>query len=112
MIDLTNVATLGDAIRLLRTDKRWTLRELGRKVDMSPAFLSDLEKNRRSTQHLDLFESVLEVPSGSLQRFRPSSDLRAWLAAQPELMILLERCRVDPVMFQRLLEKMRVKRGA
>ena len=41
---------MANRVRLLRTEKGLTLKQLAEKVDCSIAFLSDLEKNRRGAR--------------------------------------------------------------
>ena len=81
--------TLGERIRELREQKDLSLRELAKKLDLSPAFLSDVELGRRFpsddvlakiAKHLD--QSVEELkafdtrpPMEALKRLTSSNPL-------------------------------------
>ncbi|MGH9323112.1 MAG: helix-turn-helix domain-containing protein [Vicinamibacteria bacterium] len=42
------MSDLGKLIRERRQDRRWTLRQLGEKTGVTPAYVADLEAGRRS----------------------------------------------------------------
>lgn len=87
----TDAKTLGEAIRCLREERGMTLRGLAEKVGVTAPFLSDLEHNRRKTDRLEKFAEVLGVRLEDLQRLdtRVTSDLRDWLAENPQLLDVL-----------------------
>lgn len=89
---LANVATLGEAVRMLREERRITLRALAERIGVSAPFLSDVEHNRRSTDKLPELAEALGVPVEDLQRLdgRVPPDLKEWLAANPGLVSLLK----------------------
>ena len=69
-----------------------TLRGLAREIEVSPAFLSDLEKNRRHTDKLDQLAAALHVPVDELRALdsRVPVDLKEWLGANPTVVSLLQ----------------------
>lgn len=86
-----SVTTLGEAIRFLREQRGLSLRALAEAAGVSAPFLSDLERNRRSTDRLGEFASALGVEADVLQRFdtRLPSDVRAWISGSPGVATLL-----------------------
>ncbi|MGH9159302.1 MAG: helix-turn-helix domain-containing protein, partial [Vicinamibacteraceae bacterium] len=42
------MSDLGKLIRERRQDRRWSLRQLGEKIGVTPAYVADLEAGRRS----------------------------------------------------------------
>lgn len=86
------VKSLGEAIRLLRTEQRMTLRALADAAGVSAPFLSDLEHGRRQTNELDAIAAALHVPAKELQQFdgRVSAPLKDWLAENPQLLSILK----------------------
>lgn len=85
------MTSLGEAIRVLREQRRMTLRALAERVGVSAPFLSDIEHNRRSTDKLEAIAEVLEVPVEELRQLdgRVPPDLKEWLASHPGLVSLL-----------------------
>jgi transcriptional regulator with XRE-family HTH domain len=82
------VKTLGQTIRDLRERKDLSVRELAKKVDISPAFLSDLELGRRhpSDDTLARIAQVLGTPAAGLRALdtRPAVDeIRRLAASDP-----------------------------
>lgn len=86
------INTLAEAIRILREMEGLTLRGLADKVGVTAPFLSDLEHGRRQTNQLEAFANALNVPVEELQALdaRVTSDLKTWLAANPQLLTLLK----------------------
>jgi transcriptional regulator with XRE-family HTH domain len=93
----SHVKTLGDAVRFLRERKGISLRQLAAQVGVSAPFLSDLERNRRSTEKLQELATVLEIDVGVLQGFdgRMTSDLKEWIAANPGMIAVLREMRAS-----------------
>ncbi|HLK15193.1 MAG TPA: helix-turn-helix transcriptional regulator [Fimbriimonadaceae bacterium] len=91
----TNVRTLGDAVRFLRERQGISLRQLATKVGVSAPFLSDLERNRRSTEKLDQLATALDVSVEVLQELdgRMTPDLKEWIAANPGMIAVLREIR-------------------
>jgi transcriptional regulator with XRE-family HTH domain len=90
-----NAMNYGDAIRLLREEQRMTLRELAKKVDMTPSILSDVEHGRRRTDLNDAIAEALDVDPNELRALdgRITPAMKAWLEANPDLVSFLEECR-------------------
>jgi transcriptional regulator with XRE-family HTH domain len=92
-----NIDSLGDAIRYLREKRGMTLRTLAKKVDVSAPFLSDVEHNRRNTDKLPAIAKALGVSVKELQKFdgRIPEDVKDWIAANPEIVELLDEMRAS-----------------
>jgi transcriptional regulator with XRE-family HTH domain len=80
--------TLGQLIREIREEKDFSLRELAKKIDITPAFLSDIELGRRnpSEKTLQTIARVLKIPIETLRnhdtRF-PLEDLKRLATSDP-----------------------------
>lgn len=68
-----------------------SLRELAERVGVSAPFLSDLERNRRSTDRIDTLADALGVAPGLLRQFdtRLTPDVRDWISSSPGMTELL-----------------------
>ncbi len=81
--------TLGQRIRELRENKDISLRELAKKIDVSAAFLSDVELERRypSDKHLSDLSRALETTLDDLKKHDtrpPINDLRRMTNSDPK----------------------------
>jgi len=86
--------TLGEAIRLLRTERRMTLRALADKIGVSAPFLSDVEHGRRQTNQYDALADAFEVSVDDLRKLDGRvTELKDWLAENPQLVALLKDIR-------------------
>src|SRR5664279_56260 len=87
-----SVQTIGDAIRHLREQQGLSLRALADRIGVSAPFLSDVERNRRSTERLADFAAALDVSLDSLLRFdaRLSRELRDWISRDPAFVRFLD----------------------
>jgi len=85
---IMNTKTLGQIIREIRVEKDFSLRELSKKIKVTPAFLSDIELGRRnpSEKTLQIIARVLETPIEELRncdtRF-PVEDLKRLSNSDP-----------------------------
>jgi transcriptional regulator with XRE-family HTH domain len=84
--------TLGEVVRELREKADLSLRELAKKIDVSPPFLSDLELGRRypSDETLQKIAKALKVTAEELKqhdhRIRDSvADLKRLIESNPRL---------------------------
>ena len=70
--------TLGQKIRELRGERDFSLRELGKKLGVSAAFLSDIELGRRypSNGVLSSIARILATPLEDLQSYDPRPSVR------------------------------------
>ena len=90
----SGATTLGEAVRLLRTERQMTLRALADKIGVSPPFLSDLEHGRRQTNQYDALAEALGVSVEDLRKLDGRvTDLKDWLADNPQLVELLRDIR-------------------
>lgn len=88
--------TLGERIRELREAQDLSLRELARKIDVTPPFLSDIELGRRypSEKNLTAIARILGQKVEDLRKFdtrAPVADLRRLAAAEPAYGLALRR---------------------
>lgn len=82
--------TLGQKIRELREDAELSLRELGKKVGASAAFLSDIELGHRfpSKEVFAKLAKVFHVRLDALQQYdsrQSVADLKRMIEGNPEL---------------------------
>jgi hypothetical protein len=80
--------TLGQTIRERREEKDLSVRELAKKAEISPAFLSDVELGRRhpSEETLAKIAHLLGLPVGDLRKLdtRPAvEEIRRLAASDP-----------------------------
>lgn len=101
--------TLGERIRELREQKDISLRELAKKLGVSPAFLSDIELGRRfpSDEVLakiakELGESVEELKKYDTRP--PVEELKRLAAANPLMGLALRRVVEKKVSANELIE--------
>lgn len=81
-----DTSALGERIRKLRKDKGISLRELARRAEISPSFLSEVETGRSfpSPESLERIAAKLEVSLVSLRKLDGRSKIS-------ELKLLLEK---------------------
>jgi transcriptional regulator with XRE-family HTH domain len=82
--------TLGEVIRKLREDADFSLRELAKKIGITPPFLSDIELGRRypSDATLRNLAKILKVSVDELKQYdhRDSvSDLKRLIESNPSI---------------------------
>lgn len=80
--------TLGQRIRELREEKDISLRELAKQLEVSPAFVSDIELGRRfpSNKVLANLANILNTTVEKLQQFDtrpPVEDLKRMATSNP-----------------------------
>ena len=109
---LERASSLGEVIRLLREERGLSLRALAARIGVSAPFLSDVERNRRSTDKLDLLARELGVELDDLRKLdrRLSSELRQWMTDHPELSAFLEDFRRSGQPVATLLQSLRAAR--
>jgi transcriptional regulator with XRE-family HTH domain len=88
--------TLGERIRELREQKDISLRELAKKLGVSPAFLSDIELGRRYPSDVVLARIAKELDTSvqSLKAYDtrpPVEELKKMAAANPLMGMALRR---------------------
>ena len=92
---MTKPSTLGEAIRLFRTEKRMTLHALAAKTGTSATFMSDLEHNRLDIDDdtLQRIANALGVDVAEFDSVRNqllTTDLKDWLKDNPDMLALLK----------------------
>ena len=88
--------TLGQRVRELREERDLSLRELARKLEVSAAFLSDVELGRRFPSSVVLVKmaQILEVKADELRALDtrpPVEDLKRMAASNPTYGFALRR---------------------
>jgi transcriptional regulator with XRE-family HTH domain len=101
--------TLGDRIRELREKHDFSVRELAKKLAVSPPFLSDVELGRRhpSDDVLARLASALGTTSDDLRRYDsrpPLQELKKIAANNPAMGFLLRKVVEEDVEPEELLE--------
>src|SRR5260370_14876365 len=101
------VKTLGDRIRELREQRDLSLRELAKKLDVSAAFVSDVELGRRHPSD-DLFARLAALLKTNLEDLRqydaraPIQELKRRAATEPGYGIALRTMIKDKVTSEEL----------
>ena len=74
---------LGELIRKKRTARQMSLRDLGREIGVTAAYIADIESNRRlpSAELKHKISAALDIPTEELEEAdnRLSSDLQDWV---------------------------------
>lgn len=91
---------LHELVRSRRLARKWSLRELGQKVGVTPAYIADIEAGRRLPS-ADLRERLSTTLDISADEFaaadsRLTADLREWIEARPQLTSILRTLRSSP----------------
>jgi len=83
------VPDISELIKSQRLARKWSLRQLGEKLDVTPAYVADLEAGRRqpSAELKKRISTVLDISSDELAQAdaRLTMDLREWIEERPEL---------------------------
>ena len=112
LIDLgstTTLKTIGQRIRELREEKDLSLRELAGKIEVSAAFLSDVELGRRypSDKHLLVLVGALDTSLEDLQQYDtrpPLQQFRRMTLSDPEYGFALRQMMDKKVSSKELLD--------
>lgn len=100
---------ISELIKSQRLARKWSLRQLAEKLEVTPAYVADLEAGRRQPSE-DLkkrISTVLAISSDELAQAdaRLTTDLREWIEERPELSSALRglrRSRDSERLIQRL----------
>ena len=108
--------TLGEHIRELREKKDLSVRELAKRIQVSPPFLSDVELGRRhpSEDVLGRLAHELDTAVAELQKHDarpPVQELKRIAAANPAMGFALRKVVDDGVSAEDLLEFLKKHRG-
>ncbi len=91
------MADLSEIVRTRRLSRKWSLRELGSRLGVTPAYVADIEAARRipSPELRAKIASVLDIPSEELEAtdLRLTSELREWIEERPNLISVLRSLR-------------------
>lgn len=91
------MAELGELIKKKRLAREWSLRELGEKLGVTPAYVADIEADRRlpSAELRARISSILDIPKEELAAAdaRLSPELRDWIEERPQLSAFLHSVR-------------------
>jgi transcriptional regulator with XRE-family HTH domain len=83
------VPEISELIKTQRLARQWSLRQLGEKLEVTPAYVADLEAGRRqpSGELKKRISTVLGISSDELAQAdgRLTTDLREWIEERPEL---------------------------
>jgi transcriptional regulator with XRE-family HTH domain len=94
------MANLGEIIKQKRLARSWSLKKLGAEIGVTPAYVGDLEANRRlpSADLIQRLSLALDIPKSELAAVdsRLSPDLREWIEERPGLITLLRSLRTSP----------------
>src|SRR5258708_1204480 len=106
---IERMAELGELLKSKRLARKWSLRQLGEEIGVTPAYVADIESSRRlpSTELRARISSVLGISPAELEAAddRLSPDLREWIEERPQLAGLLRSLRATPesdMLIQRL----------
>ena len=104
--------TLGERIRELREERDLSLRELATKIEVSAAFMSDVELGRRhpSDKHMVAVARVLGISLEELQQFDtrpPLREFRKATLANPEYGFAFRQMLVKRISSKEILEFIR-----
>jgi transcriptional regulator with XRE-family HTH domain len=110
--------TLGQALRAIREERDISIRELAKKVDLSPAFLSDVELGRRhpSVENLTLIAKELKASLENLLELDTRGDtesLRRLATANPAYGFAFRQIvneNISPEELMELLERTKAQR--
>lgn len=109
VVIMENMAELGELIKSKRLARRWSLRQLGEEIGVTPAYVADIETSRRlpGAELRARISSVLGISAEELEAAddRLSPDLREWMDERPQLISLLRSLRASPeseMLIQRL----------
>ena len=103
------MSELAELIKGRRLARKWSLRQLGEQIGVTPAYVADLETGRRlpSAELKERISTVLEIPAEELAAadMRLTADLRDWIEERPQLTALLRSLSASPesdMLIQRL----------
>jgi transcriptional regulator with XRE-family HTH domain len=96
-------------VKRQRLARKWSLRQLGDRIGVTPAYVADIEAGRRlpSAELKPRIAAALEIPAEELAAAdtRLTADLRDWIEEHPQLTTLLRSLRAAPesdMLIQRL----------
>jgi transcriptional regulator with XRE-family HTH domain len=83
------MAELAEIVKNARIARSWSLRDLGERLGVTPAYVADIEANRRqpSSDLKERISSVLGIPQNDLDAAdnRLTPELKEWIESTPQL---------------------------
>jgi transcriptional regulator with XRE-family HTH domain len=123
-VKIVIVAEIAELIKSRRRARKWSLRQLGEQIGVTPAYVADIEAGRRlpSSELRERIAAALEIPAEELAAadYRLTVDLRDWIEERPQLTSFLRALRTSQEpdrLIQRLMRlisrrpKLQVARG-
>src|SRR5438046_1875915 len=87
------VSELAKLVHDGRLARKWSLRQLGEKIGVTPAYVADIEAGRRlpSPELKERIAATLDIPAEELTAAdkRLPNDLRDWIEERPKLTAML-----------------------
>jgi transcriptional regulator with XRE-family HTH domain len=94
------MSDLGELIKKKRIARQMSLRDLGREIGVTAAYVADIESDRRlpSPDLKHKIAAALDIPAEELEEAdnRLSSDLQDWVQERPQVVSLLRSLRTSP----------------
>src|SRR5688572_13747261 len=91
---------LAELVRTRRLARKWSLRQLGEKIGVTPAYVADIEAGRRlpSAELKERISTTLEISAQELAAadIRLTKDLRDWIEERPQLTSVLRTLSDSP----------------
>ena len=91
------MSDLGELIKKKRIARQMSLRDLGREIGVTAAYVADIESDRRlpSPDLKHKIAAALDIPAEELEEAdnRLSSDLQDWVQERPQVVSLLRSLR-------------------
>lgn len=95
-----NPNSLGEKIKQERKQRKISLREFARQLSISPAFLVDIEKNRRlpNEETLQKIADLLDIPVSVFDEFSPEvpKSVKEWINTNPIVSRILNLVKKSP----------------
>jgi len=105
------VPEIAELIKSKRLARKWSLRQLGAQIGVTPAYVADIEAGRRlpGAELKGRIAAILAIPPEELAAadYRLTADLRDWIDERPQLTALLRSLRAshEPDMLIRRLAR-------
>lgn len=92
--------SVGELVKGARLERKWSLRQLATQLGVTPAYVADIESERRlpSAELMSRISAELTIPLENLAAAdsRLPVELREWIEERPQLTTLLRSLRASP----------------